>query len=68
MDHPKLATVDPVDGTLYVIYGDSSTWAYRPPAKKRLLEGWRRVEAGPAECQVPTVPSSAPARSAGSAL
>lgn len=39
MNHPTLVTVDPVDGTLYVIYEDSSVWAYRPPAKKRLLEG-----------------------------
>lgn len=47
MTKPTLATVDPVDGTLYVIYEDSSVWAYRPPSKERLLEGWRKVAGGP---------------------
>lgn len=39
MPGPKIATVDPVDGTLYVILKDEAVWAYRPLAKERLLEG-----------------------------
>lgn len=46
MSNPALATVDPVDGTLYLIYEDNSVWAYRPPSKERLQEGWRKVKGG----------------------
>lgn len=48
MAAPSLATIDPVDGTLYVIYEDGAVWAYRPPPEERLQKGWRRVEGGPA--------------------
>lgn len=48
MSKPAQAAVDPVDGTLYVIYTDGAVWAYRPPAEERLRESWRRVEGGPA--------------------
>lgn len=68
MSQPRIATVDPVDGTLYIIYEDSSVWAYRPRAKERLLEGWRRVEGRPAGDQSSTASSSASTRSASSSL
>ena len=68
MNRPTLAMVDPVDGTLYVLYEDSSVWAYRPPSKQQLLEGWRKVAGGPAVRQEPSVPSSTPARSASFSL
>lgn len=69
MSKPALAAVDPVDGTLYVIYEDGEIWAYRPPAGERLQEGWRRVEGGPVpDGQVTPVPSSRPNRSASSSL
>lgn len=47
MTEPRLATVDPVDGTLYVVYGDGTVWAYRPPAEERLREGWKEVVRAP---------------------
>lgn len=51
MNHRTLATVDPVDGTQYVIYEDGEVSAYWPPAKLRLIEGWRKVEGGPQEME-----------------
>lgn len=58
MTAPALATIDPVDGTLYVIYENGAVWAYRPPSEERPQQGWTRVEGGPVpDRQVPAVPS-----------
>lgn len=44
---PRLATIDPVDGTLYVIYEDGAVWAYTPHSEDRIAKGWRTLKGGP---------------------
>ena len=44
---PKLATIDPVAGSLYVIYEDGEVWVYTPTSEDRIAKGWRTLEGGP---------------------